>query len=161
MLQRCQTCFAVGKCPQCNGKGKVDTGLWGNVRLPCEACDASGKCPDCSGRGKKRAKPDEGTMFGALKSRQDASMGRDREIDHKILALRNAGVDPAHSRFSFLREEHGIWASKAGTLVAKPRRLLTDDSSLYDILLEDQDRSDALLDYLRALEKRMREEDKL
>ncbi len=159
MMQRCQTCYAVGKCPECNGKGKVDTGLWGGVRLECDACDGSGKCPDCSGRGKKRAKPDETTMFGALDSKQNASYARDREIDRRITALRSRGFDPAASEFSVLREDHGIWASKTGTLIAKPRRQLTEGSSLYDILLEDQDRADAMLAYLRALEKRVAEDD--
>jgi hypothetical protein len=159
MMQRCRTCYAVGKCPECGGKGKVDTGLWGGVRLECDACDGTGKCPDCSGRGRKRAKPEEGTMFGALKSRENASAAMEKEIDRRISSLRRSGVDPAAMRYSALREDHGVWASKAGTLVAKPRRLLTDDSSLYDILLEDQERSDALLEYLRALEKRIAGDD--
>jgi hypothetical protein len=159
MMQRCDTCFAVGKCPECNGKGTFTTGLWGNVRLECEACNGSGKCPDCSGRGRKRARPDENTMFGALRSREDASRAREREIDRRLVSLKERGVDPAASAYSVLREDFGIWASKAGTLIAKPRRLLTKDSSLYDILLEDQDRSDALLGYLNALERRLAGED--
>jgi hypothetical protein len=128
------------------------------MRIECDACDGSGKCPDCSGRGRKRAKAEEGTMFGALKSREDASRTRDKEVERRLASLRARGAEPASAAYGALREEHGIWASRKGLLIAKPRRILTDDSSLYDILLEDQERSDAMLAFLREIERRLAEE---
>lgn len=157
MMQRCQTCMAVGKCPECGGRGSIPTPLHNKLRLPCEACDGSGKCPECNGHGKVRAKARDGNVSDILQSQYEASTQRERDEERRLQALKSMGVDPAAPRWEPLRQEFGIWASKDGRLLAKPRRWLTEDSSLYDILLEDQERGDAMLDYLTALEKRVRE----
>jgi hypothetical protein len=151
-LMRCPTCMAVGHCPECGGKGTVKTPLHGTVRLRCDACDGSGKCPDCNGHGKIRAQPRDDNLLDVLRSQYDASLQRDKEADRRIFALRAKGVEPAATRFAALREAHGIWASRTGKIIAKPRRLITEDSSLYDLLVEDQERSEALLRFLKELE---------
>ena len=157
MMQRCQTCMAVGKCPECSGRGSILTPLHDKVRIRCDACDGSGKCPECNGHGKVRARPREDSIFDALRGQYDASNQRDREASMRLQALRQLGADPSAPRWEALREQFGIWASRDGRLIAKPRRWLTEDSSLYDILLEDQERGDAMLDFLRELEKRVNE----
>jgi len=154
MMERCQTCMAVGKCPECNGRGSILTPLHDKVRIRCEACDGSGKCPECNGHGKVRARPRENSIFDSLGSQYEASNQREREVGRRLQALRGRGVDPCAPRWEALREEFGIWASRDGRLIAKPRRWLTEDSSLYDLLLEDQERGDALLGYFRELERR-------
>ncbi|MEW5936330.1 MAG: hypothetical protein AB1665_00730 [Candidatus Thermoplasmatota archaeon] len=153
MMQRCAACAGLGICPDCNGRGKIDTGLYKNVKIDCAACEKSGRCPSCGGTGKVEKHIPHDTLLGALSEQYAEVMRMERITEERVHALRRQGIDPTAYRYEWLREQHRVWVDPHNRLVGKAHRQITAESSLWDILMEARERRDAVLGYLRALER--------
>ena len=51
----CKDCGSTGKCPTCNGSGKIDRREAERPPLPCATCFGSKRCPTCVGNAKRQA----------------------------------------------------------------------------------------------------------
>lgn len=151
--RRCPACAGVGDCPECFGKGKINTGLYKGVTVDCGACGKSGKCPECGGRGSVRMGPDPDSLFGVLGKQRDAVFQLESLAASKIRILKARGIDPAEKRYGWLREHHCVWADSNGRIIGRTMTEITEESSLWDILTEAMGRRQAVLDYLEALAK--------
>ncbi len=51
-MERCERCKGTGVCPECEGSGEAEHGLFGLdlVEDVCHTCGGTGKCPDCEDR---------------------------------------------------------------------------------------------------------------
>jgi phage FluMu protein Com len=47
----CNVCRGSGKCPQCDGEGKVTIGFFSKTEENCHKCGGLGKCTVCNGKG--------------------------------------------------------------------------------------------------------------
>ncbi|MDF7801900.1 hypothetical protein P4C99_20655 [Pontiellaceae bacterium B1224] len=48
----CAVCGGTGKCPKCNGTGRLDSAT-GKTTTHCTKCRGTGVCPECGGEGSK------------------------------------------------------------------------------------------------------------